>query len=119
VAQAHQLRVTPTKREIDPKTEPLQLAIQVPTMDTMDLDNDSSEYITFPQPPHFSWIRPYLYIIFPSLSYSKPVRPLIDTGTCLDMIREDITKELGLTVYEMKTPQLVVGCFGEEASEKL
>jgi len=35
------------------------------------------------------------------------------------MVREDIVKELGLTVYEMETPQLVVECFGGEASEKL
>jgi len=102
-----------------PQTKLLQSATQVPTIDTMYLNGNSSEYVTFPQLPCFPWIHPHLHITSPSFSYSKPVRPLIDTGTYLDMIREDIAKELRLMVYEIETPQPVVGCFGEEASEKL
>jgi len=102
-----------------PKIEFLQLVTQVPTMDTIDLDDNSSEYVTFSQPPRFSWIYLHLHIISLFLSYSKPVRSLINIGTYLDMIKEDIAKELGLTVYEMKIPQLIVGCFEGKALEKL
>jgi len=88
-------------------------------MDTINLDDNLSEYITFPQLLHFSWIYLHLHITSPFLLYSKPVRPLINIGTHLDMIKEDIAKELGLTVYEMEIPQLIVGCFEGKALEKL
>jgi len=47
------------------------------------------------------------------------VKPLIDTGVQIDLIRRDIIKKLRSKIVKMKTPQHIVGYFRGETSKKL
>ena len=110
-----------TRRETSAiKPKPFQTSI--PTLKEEIIGNIkdiSSEYITF-LIPYFLWIYHKLYIF--SLLCFFPiiyVKPLINTGTKIDLIRRNIIEKLGLKLGKIKAPQLVVECFGKEASEKL